>query len=122
MSQRQTLKKLPTNKPTSRKRTNYFSRRVLTNNLKKILPEHKGLPASKIYNRGGNSEVVINLEPGQTIYTNGSTMIWMDAAIEVKTKTKGFFAGLRRAFAGDNMFLTHYRRHSIISPPFRVVL
>ena len=103
MSTKQTLKK-----QTSRPRTNYLSRRVRTNDLRKILPEHKGLPASKIYNNGGNSEVVINLEPGQTIYTNGSTMIWMDAEISVKTKTGGVFAGLRRAFAGDNMFLTHY--------------
>ena len=108
MSQKQTLKKLSPDKKSSRLRTNHLSRRVHTNDLKKILPEHKGLPASKIYNHGGNSEVVINLEPGQTIYTNGSTMIWMDAAIDVKTKTKGIWAGLRRAFAGDNMFLTHY--------------
>jgi uncharacterized protein (TIGR00266 family) len=108
MSQRQTLKNSQAKTQQPRARTNYLSRRVRTNDLKKILPEHKGLPASKIYNHGGNSEVVINLEPGQTIYTNGSTMIWMDAEISVKTKTGGVFAGLRRAFAGDSMFLTHY--------------
>jgi uncharacterized protein (TIGR00266 family) len=108
MSQRRTLKKSPAANPAGRARTNYLSRRVLTNDLKNPYPQYKSLPDSKIYNHGGNSEVVINLKPNQTIYTNGSTMIWMDAAIEVKTKTTGIWGGIRRAFAGDNMFLPHY--------------
>lgn len=84
------------------------SRQIRTLSLKKFMPEHNNIPASKIYNTHGNAQVVLNLEPGQTIYTNGSTMIWMDANINVKTKTGGIFGGLKRAFAGDSMFLTYY--------------
>lgn len=84
------------------------SRKVRSEDLKKFIPEFHGIPAVKVYNAPGNAEVVMNLEPGQTIFTNGPTMVWMDSAIRVHTTTSGIFAGLRRAFTGDSMFLTYF--------------
>lgn len=84
------------------------SRQVRSTDLQKIMPQYSSVPAFKIYDNRGNANVVMNLEPGQTVYTNGSTMVWMDAEIQVKTTTGGIFRGLKRAFTGDSMFLTYY--------------
>ena len=84
------------------------SRRVKSVDITKFLPEFNGIPAAKVYNAPGNGELVLTLEKDQSVFMNGSTMIWMDSAISVKTQTSGFFAGLRRAFTGDSLFLTYF--------------
>lgn len=104
---------MPTNKRKSsnqRKTQKRFqlSRKVRSENITKFLPEFKGIPAAKVYNAPSNGELVLTLEKDQSVFMNGSTMIWMDAAISVKTQTSGFFAGMRRAFTGDSLFLTYF--------------
>jgi uncharacterized protein (TIGR00266 family) len=84
------------------------SRKVKSVDITNFLPEFNGIPAAKIYNSPSNGEVVLTLEKGQSVFMNGSTMIWMDADIKVNTQTSGFFAGLRRTFTGDSLFLTYF--------------
>ncbi len=53
--------------------------------------------------------VSIDLAPGETIYSQTSSMAWMSDAIRMDTHTGGgLMAGLKRAFAGGGLFVTEF--------------
>ena len=53
--------------------------------------------------------VAIDLSPGETVYSQTNTMAWMNDAVEMDTHTGGgFFAGLKRSFAGGSFFVTDF--------------
>jgi uncharacterized protein (TIGR00266 family) len=53
--------------------------------------------------------VAIDLLPGETIYSQTNTMAWMNDAVQMDTHTGGgFFAGLKRSFAGGSFFITDF--------------
>jgi uncharacterized protein (TIGR00266 family) len=53
--------------------------------------------------------VAIDLSPGETVYSQTNTMAWMNDAIQMDTHTGGgFFAGLKRSFAGGSFFVTDF--------------
>ena len=59
---------------------------------------------------GGNLPAVsINLDAGQSIYTQSGGMVWMDSGITMQTNMKGGFGkALGRMFSGDSMFMATY--------------
>ena len=53
--------------------------------------------------------VAIDLAPGETVYSQTNTMCWMNDQIDMNTHTGGgFFAGLKRSFAGGSFFVTDF--------------
>jgi uncharacterized protein (TIGR00266 family) len=53
--------------------------------------------------------VSVDLAPGETMYSQTSTMAWMSAGVRMHTNTGGgLFAGLRRTFAGGSFFITEF--------------
>src|SRR5450631_4226410 len=53
--------------------------------------------------------VAIDLDPGETVYSQTNTMAWMNDAIQMDTHTGGgFFAGLKRSIAGGSFFVTDF--------------
>src|SRR5580692_3041364 len=53
--------------------------------------------------------VAIDLTPGETVYSQTNTMAWMNDSIQMDTHTGGgFFAGLKRSFAGGSFFVTDF--------------
>ena len=53
--------------------------------------------------------VGIDLSPGETIYSQTSSMAWMSANMRMNTNTGGgFFAGLKRSLTGGSFFVTDY--------------
>ncbi len=51
----------------------------------------------------------IQLEPGESMFTESGGMAWMTDGIEMSTNTKGgLMAGLGRALAGESLFMTTY--------------
>ena len=67
--------------------------------------------------------VAINLEPGETVYSQTNTMAWMNDAISMDTHTGGgFLAGLKRTFGGGSFFVTDFtatgKGHVAFAPRF----
>jgi uncharacterized protein (TIGR00266 family) len=67
--------------------------------------------------------VAIDLAAGESVYSQTSTMCWMNDAIEMDTHTGGgFFAGLKRTFMGGSFFVTHFtsrgQGHVAFAPRF----
>jgi len=63
------------------------------------------------YQINGNimQTVAIDLEPGETVYSQTNTMCWMNDAISMDTHTGGgFLAGLKRSFGGGSFFITDF--------------
>lgn len=53
--------------------------------------------------------VDMQLQPGETIYTESGGMAWMSENIEMETGMKGgLMGGLKRSLAGESMFLVDY--------------
>ena len=53
--------------------------------------------------------VAIDLGPGEQIYSQTSSMAWMNDQIQMKTNTGGgFFAGLKRSLTGGTFFTTDF--------------
>lgn len=53
--------------------------------------------------------VILELDPGETVYSESGGMAWMSANIEMKTTTRGGMGGLvKRAFTGESLFLVEY--------------
>ena len=53
--------------------------------------------------------VEVNLNKGETMYTQSGAMAWQSDKIEMKTNTKGgLMKGLGRALAGDSLFMNTY--------------
>ena len=53
--------------------------------------------------------VSINLDPGETVYSQTNTMAWMNDAVSMDTHTGGgLFAGLKRTFGGGSFFVTDF--------------
>jgi uncharacterized protein (AIM24 family) len=51
----------------------------------------------------------IDLEPGETVYSQTSCMCWMTPDIEMDTNTGGgLFSGLMRSLSGGSFFVTHF--------------
>jgi uncharacterized protein (TIGR00266 family) len=57
--------------------------------------------------------VGIDLEAGESVYSQTSCMCWMDDTITMNTNTGGgFFAGLKRSFSGGSLFITEFTASS----------
>lgn len=59
----------------------------------------------------GNSfpAVTVELDSGESIYTQSGGMAWMDDAVEMSTNLKGgLFKGIGRMFAGESLFMATY--------------
>jgi uncharacterized protein (TIGR00266 family) len=53
--------------------------------------------------------VAIDLAPGEQIYSQTSTMAWMNDAIRMETHSGGgFLAGIRRSLTGGSFFITDF--------------
>jgi uncharacterized protein (TIGR00266 family) len=53
--------------------------------------------------------VGIDLDPGETVYSQTSCMCWMDETIEMNTHTGGgLFSGLKRSLSGGSLFITEF--------------
>ncbi|MGD0561916.1 MAG: TIGR00266 family protein [Roseiarcus sp.] len=53
--------------------------------------------------------VAIDLDPGETVYSQTNTMAWMNDAMKMDTHTGGgLFAGLKRSFGGGSFFITDF--------------
>lgn len=51
----------------------------------------------------------VQLDPGETMFTESGGMAWMSDSIDMDTSTKGgLMAGLGRALAGESLFMTNY--------------
>lgn len=51
----------------------------------------------------------VQLDPGETMFTESGGMAWMSDGIDMDTSTKGgLMAGLGRALAGESLFMTNY--------------
>ena len=68
--------------------------------------------------------VAINLEPGETVYSQTNTMAWMTDGVAMDTHTGGgLFAGLKRTFGGGSFFVTDFtatgqKGHVAFAPRF----
>jgi uncharacterized protein (TIGR00266 family) len=68
--------------------------------------------------------VAINLEPGETVYSQTNTMAWMNDGVAMDTHTGGgLFAGLKRTFGGGSFFVTDFtatgqKGHVAFAPRF----
>jgi len=55
------------------------------------------------------SLIEMNLDAGESVIVEPGSMAWMDTTIKPKTEMKGgFFAGMKRKFAGESFFLNTY--------------
>ena len=55
------------------------------------------------------SLIEMNLSEGESVIVEPGSMAWMDTTIKPKTEMKGgFFAGIKRKFAGESFFLNTY--------------
>ena len=55
------------------------------------------------------SLIEMNLNEDESVIVEPGSMAWMDTTIKPKTEMKGgFFAGLKRSFAGESFFLNTY--------------
>lgn len=53
--------------------------------------------------------VEIQLQRGETVFTQSGGMSWQSAGIEMSTNTRGgIMKGIGRMFAGESMFMAHY--------------
>ncbi|MEJ5225877.1 MAG: TIGR00266 family protein [Anaerolineales bacterium] len=54
--------------------------------------------------------VIMELDPGETVYSESGGMAWMSANITMKTSTRGGGLGgmLKRAVSGESLFLVEY--------------
>src|ERR1700710_1087796 len=53
--------------------------------------------------------VAIDLDPGETVYSQTNTMCWMNDAVAMNTHTAGgFLAGLARSFGGASFFVPDF--------------
>ena len=63
------------------------------------------------YNLSGTvmQTVGIDLDPGETVYSQSNCMCWMNDAIAMDTHTGGgLFAGIKRSFSGGTLFVTDF--------------
>jgi uncharacterized protein (TIGR00266 family) len=60
--------------------------------------------------KGGNLPVaVVDLDAGESVFTESGGMSWMSENIKMETNTKGgVLKGLKRSLAGDSFFMTTY--------------
>ena len=55
------------------------------------------------------SLIEMNLSEGESVIVEPGSMAWMDTTIKPKTEMKGgYFAGIKRRFAGESYFLNTY--------------
>ena len=53
--------------------------------------------------------VAIDLDPGETVYSQSNCMCWMNDALAMNTHTGGgLFAGIKRSFSGGSLFITDF--------------
>jgi uncharacterized protein (TIGR00266 family) len=68
--------------------------------------------------------VAIDLEPGETVYSQTNTMCWMNDSVDMTTHTGGgLFAGLKRSLGGGSFFVTDFtaargKGHVAFAPRF----
>ncbi len=62
--------------------------------------------------------VEIILEPGEMVQSETGAMAFMDADVHMETTTGGFWKGLKRALAGESLFITRFSNPT--SRPLRV--
>lgn len=60
---------------------------------------------------GDNLQIAeIELEAGETVYSESGTMKYMSENITMETNTKGgLLKGLKRTFSGDTLFITNFK-------------
>ena len=60
---------------------------------------------------GDNLQIVeIELESGESVYSESGTMKYMSESITMDTNTKGgLLKGLKRSFSGDTLFITNFK-------------
>ena len=60
---------------------------------------------------GDNLQIVeIELEPGESVYSESGTMKYMSESITMDTNTKGgLLKGLKRSISGDTLFITNFK-------------
>ena len=60
---------------------------------------------------GDNLQIAeIELEAGETVYSESGTMKYMSEIITMETNTKGgLLKGLKRTFSGDTLFITNFK-------------
>lgn len=51
---------------------------------------------------------IVNLDAGETIWTEGGAMSWMDSNIQMDTKGGGVGKVFGRMFSGESLFKNHY--------------
>jgi uncharacterized protein (TIGR00266 family) len=61
--------------------------------------------------RGSIMQVVdVELNPGESVYTESGGMVWMSPNMEMTTNTRGgLMKGLGRMFAGESLFMNTYK-------------
>lgn len=58
--------------------------------------------------------LLIDLNPGEKIYSQSASMAWMNDQVEMNTNTGGgFFAGLARTFGGGSFFVTDFTAQGV---------
>jgi uncharacterized protein (TIGR00266 family) len=67
--------------------------------------------------------VAIDLDAGESVYSQTNTMCWMNDAVDMNTHTGGgFWAGLQRSFGGGTFFVTDFTArgagHAAFAPRF----
>ena len=73
--------------------------------------------------KGGNLPVVVmNLEEGEKVITQGGGMAWMSTNMKMETSTRGGVGKLMgRALSGDTLFQNTYTAQGVGSSPCRPV-
>jgi uncharacterized protein (TIGR00266 family) len=72
--------------------------------------EYQGGPGRISYRIDGTTMQVltIQLEEGEVVYTESGSMSWMSGNVEMKTHTGGLGKMIKRAFAGESLFIVDY--------------
>jgi uncharacterized protein (TIGR00266 family) len=62
---------------------------------------------------GDNLQMVImDLGPGETVFGEAGTMVFMSGTMEMKTRMKGgLLGGLKRVVSGESLFITEFTPH-----------
>jgi len=82
---------------------------IRTKSLKPYSFSNIDIPDYKIYHKPSNASIVMNLKKGQSVFANAGMMVWMDDDLDVNTKSRGIWTGMKRFFlTSDSFFLTSY--------------
>ena len=82
----------------------------LDTTVEELQREYQGGPGRISYRIDGTTMQVltIQLEENEVIYTESGSMSWMSGNVEMKTHTGGLGKMIKRAFAGESLFIVDY--------------